>query len=105
MPQLSEAVDALAAEKNFAGVVSVDRGGEVRFAKAYGFAHRGYQVPNTVDTRFAIASGSKGFTALAVMSLIEEGTLHLSTTARHVLGPDLPLIDDGVTVEHLLAHR
>ena len=31
--------------------------------------------------------------------------LELSTTARSVLGGDLPLIDDGVTVEHLLAHR
>ena len=39
------------------------------------------------------------------MSLIEEGRLSLTTTARSVLGGDLPLIDDGVTVEHLLAHR
>lgn len=31
--------------------------------------------------------------------------LELSTPARSVLGPDLPLIDDGVTVEQLLAHR
>ena len=64
-----------------------------------------YRIPNTVDTRFAIASGSKGLTALAVASLFEEGLLHLSTTARSVLGADLPLIGDDVTVEHLLAHR
>jgi CubicO group peptidase (beta-lactamase class C family) len=31
--------------------------------------------------------------------------LELSTPARALLGRDLPLIDDGVTVEHLLAHR
>ena len=60
---------------------------------------------NTVDTRFAIASGTKGFTALAVMSLIEDGSLDLDTTARSVLGDDLPSIDEAVTVEHLLAHR
>jgi CubicO group peptidase (beta-lactamase class C family) len=29
----------------------------------------------------------------------------LSTTARSVLGDDLPMIDDSVTVEHLLSHR
>ncbi len=29
----------------------------------------------------------------------------MDTTARSVLGADLPLIDDRVTVEHLLAHR
>jgi CubicO group peptidase (beta-lactamase class C family) len=39
------------------------------------------------------------------MSLIEEGRLELTTTARSVLGEDLPLIADDVTVEHLLAHR
>jgi CubicO group peptidase (beta-lactamase class C family) len=39
------------------------------------------------------------------MSLIEEGRLDLGTTARSVLGNDLPLIDEAVTVEHLLAHR
>jgi CubicO group peptidase (beta-lactamase class C family) len=44
-------------------------------------------------------------TALTVMSLIEEGRLERATTARSVLANDLPLIDDGVTVEQLLAHR
>jgi CubicO group peptidase (beta-lactamase class C family) len=58
-----------------------------------------------VDTQFAIASGTKGLTALTVVSLIEDGRLELSTTARSVLGRDLPLIDDDVTVEHLLSHR
>jgi CubicO group peptidase (beta-lactamase class C family) len=62
-------------------------------------------VPNTVETQFATASGTKGLTALAVASLIEDGLLALSTTARSVLGDDLPLIHDDVTVEHLLAHR
>jgi CubicO group peptidase (beta-lactamase class C family) len=37
--------------------------------------------------------------------LIEDARLELSTTARSVLGEDLPLIDDDVTVEHLLSHR
>jgi len=39
------------------------------------------------------------------MSLVERGELGLETTARSLLGADLPLIDDGVTVEQLLAHR
>ena len=38
-------------------------------------------------------------------ALIEEGRLEPATTARSVLGGDLPLIDDAVTVEQLLAHR
>ena len=77
----------------------------VELAKAYGMAHRGLQVANTIDTQFGIASGVKGMTALAIVSLIVDGALELSRPARTVLGHDLPLIDDAVTVEHLLSHR
>jgi CubicO group peptidase (beta-lactamase class C family) len=44
-------------------------------------------------------------TALTVVGLIEDGLIELSTTARSMLGDDLPLIRDDVTIEHLLAHR
>jgi CubicO group peptidase (beta-lactamase class C family) len=85
--------------------VQVDVSDETPLAGAYGMAHRGLQVPNRLDTRFQIASGTKGFTALMIASLIEQGLLTLDTTARSLLGEDLPLIDDAVTIEHLLAHR
>jgi CubicO group peptidase (beta-lactamase class C family) len=101
---LAETITALAEETDFAGVVQVDGDGGIEFAGAFGLAHKGRQVANTMDTRFAIASGTKGLTALTIVSLIEEGVLTLETTARSVLGEDLPLIDAGVTVEHLLGH-
>ena len=103
--RLERELDDLAAEIDFAGVVRVDDAGHETLAKAYGLAHRGYAIPNTVDTRLALASMTKGFTALAVVSLIEEGTIELGTTARSLLGTDLPLIAEDVTIEHLLAHR
>lgn len=105
MQSLEEAVDTLADATRFSGVVRVDRVGDIELLKAYGLADRGHQIPNTIDTQFAVASGSKGLTALAVVSLIEEGTLDLATTARSILGKDLPLIADDVTLEHLLSHR
>lgn len=48
----------------------------------------------TADTRIAIASGGKGFTALAIMRLIEDGTLTLDQPVRALLGDDLPLVDE-----------
>ena len=39
------------------------------------------------------------------MALVERGQLSLTTTARSLLGSDLPLIDEQVTIEHLLSHR
>jgi CubicO group peptidase (beta-lactamase class C family) len=105
MHRLQQEVDSVAATDGFSGAVRIDRGDEIELASAYGFAHRGYEIANTADTQFAVASGTKGLTALAVASLAEEGLLDLSTTARSVLGPDLPLIGDDVTIEHLLSHR
>jgi CubicO group peptidase (beta-lactamase class C family) len=105
MQALEDAVDVLADRTRFSGVVRVDRSGSIELAKPYGLADRGHEIRNTIDTRFAIASGTKGLTALAVVSLIEDGSLDLVTTARSLLGGDLPLIRDDVTIEHLLSHR
>ena len=95
--RLEGELDELAAEIDFAGVVRVDQPDHETFAKAYGFAHRGYAVPNTVETRLAVASMTKGFTALAVVSLIEDGTIELGTTARSLLRDDLQLVAEDVT--------
>lgn len=97
-------MDAESVEAPFSGVILVSRGDETLVAEASGYAHIAHGIENTVDTRFAIASGTKGFTALVVIGLIAEGHLELPTRARDVLGADLPLIDDRVTVEHLLTH-
>ncbi|MGA6163110.1 serine hydrolase domain-containing protein [Amycolatopsis magusensis] len=88
----------------FTGVARADRGGETVFAEARGFAHRAYGVANTLETRFALASGTKGFTAATVFSLIDSGLLTEPTTVRSVLGEELPQVHPEVTVGHLLRH-
>jgi CubicO group peptidase (beta-lactamase class C family) len=105
MGSLKDEIVRVARERKFSGAVRVDREGGIELAAAYGLADRGHGIANTVDTRFAIASGSKGLTALAVVSLIDEGRLGFSTPARAFLRDDLPLIGDDVTIEHLLSHR
>jgi len=105
MRSLEELVAATAQVEGFSGVVRVDRRGRTEVANAYGYADRAYGIANAVNTQFGTASATKGFTALTVMALVEQGELDLSTTARSLLGDDLPEIADDVTVEHLLAHR
>jgi CubicO group peptidase (beta-lactamase class C family) len=102
---LRDAVDEAAEPTGLSGGVRLDRLSETELCAAYGFADRAHGVLNTVETLFATASGSKGLTALAVMGLVGRGTLALGTTARSLLGDELPLIADDVTIEHLLAHR
>jgi CubicO group peptidase (beta-lactamase class C family) len=102
---LREAVDEAARRTGFSGAVRVDRAGATDLCTAYGPADRSHGIANTPQTVFAIASGAKTMTALAVMALVERGTLGLEATARSLLGDDLPLVADDVTVEQLLAHR
>ena len=97
-------LEALAAEHDFSGVLAVSRDGERLVEFARGFADRANERPITLDTRFALASAVKGFTALATMSLVESGDLRLDTTLRSLLPDALPMVDPAVTIEQLLAH-
>ena len=101
---LGPALHARAEATGLSGVVHVSAGEEVLFARAYGWADRARGVPASVEHRFGVASVAKGFTALAIASLVEEGRLGWDDPVRPVLGDDLPLVDDRVTVDQLLAH-
>ncbi|MBO3094939.1 serine hydrolase domain-containing protein [Cellulomonas dongxiuzhuiae] len=87
------------------GALPGDGAPEVLLDAAWGLADRRHGLPMTPRHRFGTASGCKGFTALAVLALVADGRLDLTTTARSLLRDDLPLIADDVTVEQLLSHR
>ena len=70
-----------------------------------GYADRANGRPNASTTRFATASGTKGFTALTTVSLAEDGAFDLATTVASLVGDVLPNIDERVTIEQLLGHR
>jgi CubicO group peptidase (beta-lactamase class C family) len=78
---LGDLVDGIAADVGLSGVIRIDLEGSLAVQQAYGLAHRGLGVPNTVDTQFATASGTKSLTALTVMSLVERGELGLTTAS------------------------
>lgn len=103
MEAIRRKIGKVAVDTGFSGAVRVDVGDE-SILLAYGMADRAYAIANTPATKFATASGTKGFTALTIVRLIEFGQLQFSTTARSLLGNDLPLVDDRVTVEQLLGH-
>ena len=88
----------------FTGVISIRRGDDVIGEWAVGLADRTSEVANTPHTRFGLASGTKTFTAITVLSLVGDGLLSLDTAARDLLADDLPLIADDVTIDHLLTH-
>lgn len=86
----------------FSGVVLITQGDTPLYARAYGYASRSWQVPNTLETRFDTASITKLFTSVATLQLVDQGLLALDTPVAERLG--LPQIHPGFTVFHLLTH-
>lgn len=90
---------------DFSGVVRVQRRGETIVEFASGLGDRANERFNDLESRFAVASGTKAFTALTIMSLVESGAFTLDTTLQSVVPGDLRHVDDAVTIDHLLTHR
>jgi len=80
-------------------VVTIVKNDDILFSKGYGKTSTGTVVAG--DTRFAIASLSKAFTATAIMQLVESGKINLDSTVGYYL-PSFPLKADRITVRHLI---
>ncbi len=86
--------------KNFSGAIFAQKNGQTVFGKAYGLANREDNVPNSLTTRFHIASMSMQFTAAAVLRLCDQGKLSLDTSVKELI-PSTPGAE-AITVRHLL---
>lgn len=95
----------LEAQHPFSGVALVQRGEETLFSRVQGIADVEAALPIARETRFAMASGSKLFTAVAVLQLLQAGRLGLDDTlAAHL--PDFPdtAFAARATLRQLLTH-
>jgi CubicO group peptidase (beta-lactamase class C family) len=102
--QLIQQLETIAVEKDFSGVISISERGNTIFEQAYGYANRSDRIKNQVNTRFGIASGTKGFTALAIGKLIQEGKLSMDTKVVECVSIPVPNVPTDVTIRHLLTH-
>ncbi|HHT73645.1 MAG TPA: serine hydrolase [Firmicutes bacterium] len=87
----------------FAGVIKVWEGQEQIFSGTYGFASRRFAVPNTSNTRFNMASGSRIFTAVAAALLADEGKFTFNTPALCCLRDGLPPWARDLTIAELFS--
>ncbi|NIP22222.1 MAG: serine hydrolase [Phycisphaerae bacterium] len=88
----------------FQGAVLVAMKGQVIYRKAFGFANIEWQIPNTPDTKFTIASLGKAFTAAIVLQLVEEGHLKLEDPVSKHLSSYRKDIGNKVAIHQLLSH-
>ena len=108
LPARADTIDDYVArqmqELRFPGLaLAVVREGRVETLRTYGKANLEVDAPVTSDTVFELGSLTKQFTAVAVMMLVEDGTLRLDDhIATHL--PELPEAWRAMTVRHLLTH-
>ena len=95
----------LAADDRFAGVLAVGHGGRARMSASWGDADRTQSMKHTPETRFRIGSMYKMFTAVAILQLVERGSVDLDAPLARYL-PDYPdtLLAEQVKIRHLLTH-
>ncbi|MDQ3069305.1 MAG: beta-lactamase family protein [Acidobacteriota bacterium] len=106
--ELTRALDghltALAAADRLSGVVLVARDGTPVFERAYGYAERGFRVPNTTATRFNLGSINKTFTQVANAQLQAQEKLAYAATLGSFLGDYPQEATRAATIDQLLGH-
>ncbi|HEY6351020.1 MAG TPA: serine hydrolase domain-containing protein [Candidatus Angelobacter sp.] len=105
--ELREKIDKIAndvLEKTGTPSVSLAlvKDGQIVYAKAYGDAQLEPRRPAASEMRYSIGSGSKPFTAMALLLLQEQGKLSLDDKVSRFL-PDLNRANE-VTIRQLLSH-
>lgn len=86
----------------FNGNVLVAKKEKILYQNSFGWANYLMKDSLKIDSRFELASVSKTITALAVLQLIDQGKVQL-TTSVDSLFPGFPY--PGIQVRHLLTHR
>lgn len=100
---LSARIEAFLEQNRAPGLVlMIVQDGQVLRHQAYGWADRERHQPLQRDAIFRFYSMTKPITAVALLSLVEDGKLSLETPVHHVL-PRFPA-EPAVTMQHLLTH-
>lgn len=86
----------------FSGVVLVGEGEEIRYERTFGKANKDFNVDNTPETKFNIASIGKTLTAVAIMRLVEQEKIALDDSITQYI-PDWPH-EQIPQIRHLLSH-
>jgi CubicO group peptidase (beta-lactamase class C family) len=101
--RLASLFEEVERDLGFSGAVLISQKRQTVFERAYGLSSRQLNVPNTIDTRFHIASLTKMIIAMAALTLVDEGRIELDPRPAKYL-PSLSALDERITLHHLLAH-
>ncbi len=98
--KVDDYIGAYVQMNQFSGSILIAKNGQVMLSKGYGKASHQFNIKNTPQTKFRIGSLTKGFTALAIIQLVENNKLSLDDKLIKFI-PDYPRGDE-ITIKHLL---
>lgn len=102
--KIQKICDDFCLNNNFSGTCLVKLGNDIIFSNAYGLAHRGFNIPNNINTKFDTASITKVFTATGILMLIQKGLLHFQDKITNIIDLKGTAIPDDVSIYNLLTH-
>ncbi|WP_412051023.1 serine hydrolase domain-containing protein [Hoeflea sp. Naph1] len=99
--ELDSVLDTLGQGSTHGVAVAAVKDGAVSYSRAVGMASIELAVPNSLRTRFRIASLTKQFLAYALLQLVDEGVLDLDKDLRNDI-PALHQYREEISLRHLL---
>ena len=99
--QADRFVQSFVDQKLFQGSVLLAREGRPVFRKSYGLANAEWNIANTPDTRYRMASLTKQFTSALIMQLVEQGKIRLDDPISKYY-TEAPASWQAITIHHLL---
>ena len=100
----TEKINEIAKENDFSGVISISENGSEIYCQAFGYQNIANAIPNKINTKFGIASGTKLFTALGIGKLIEDKIISFDTKIHDIDKSYHTFIDENATILNLLTH-
>lgn len=100
--KVDDYIHAYVQMNQFSGSILIAKNGHVLVSKGYGYANYEFNIENTPQTKFRIGSLTKGFTAVAIIQLVENNRLKLDDKLVKFI-PDYSRGDE-ITIKHLLTN-
>ena len=102
--EFSQIINKMADNGQFSGAVLISVKGNIMYKDAVGYANIEDSIPNTLNTKFRIASFTKPFTVMLILQLVEDGKLELDGKLINYL-PEFPKEKGkNITIHQLLTH-
>lgn len=103
-PSIDSLMQVIVERTEFSGTVLVADQGEILYHEAFGLANREWNVPNTTDSRYKLASLGKQFTALLILQLADEGKLSIDDPLVKYIPEYKVKNADRILLRHVLSH-